>query len=149
MLQWKAKHGLSDKGFDGDGVLVVVTACWWRPSRGAAGGGGREPRPIVFFDIFWKASPSAKYSTWQTAHHHPTALSTAAVSPLCFVECSTNDTRQRTLCQVSGCRVEFAEWGSLSATLGKHFAECIPAFAECFWHSAYAEFPVVRESDSW
>ena len=37
----------------------------------------------------------------------------------------------------------FAEWCLSSVTLGKEFAECKLAFAECNWHSAKLVNPVV------
>jgi hypothetical protein len=37
----------------------------------------------------------------------------------------------------------FAEWRLPSVTLGKGFAECKQAFAECNWHSAKPLNPVV------
>ena len=37
----------------------------------------------------------------------------------------------------------FAEWALPSVTLGKGFAKCKQAFAECYWHSAKSGSPVV------
>jgi hypothetical protein len=58
-----------------------------------------------------------------------------------FVECPKKSTQQRTLSDEI-----FAECSLPSVTLGKAFAECKIAFAECLRHSAKNAIPVVLHS---
>jgi hypothetical protein len=60
---------------------------------------------------------------------------------LCRV--SEKNTRQRTLCKEPFADEIFAECSLPSVTLGKAFAECKIAFAECLRHSAKNAIPVV------
>jgi len=55
-----------------------------------------------------------------------------------FAECRIKNTRQTTVCQQIN-----AVCCMPSVTLGKAFAECFWAFAECPWHSANLLYPVV------
>ena len=77
-----------------------------------------------------------------------------------FAECLPLGTRQSLRhCHptLPFCRVSFGSRQSLcrvpekkhsakppSPSLGKVFAKCIPAFAECFWHSAKCQNPIVN-----
>jgi hypothetical protein len=56
-----------------------------------------------------------------------------------FVECPKKSTRQKPFADEI-----FAECSLLSVTLGKAFAECKIAFAECLRHSAKNAIPVVH-----